>query len=139
MTRISAESSASADLDDVCRWLIQCQGNPVVLDAGDLPAIGLGSRLQLALPLTAPRAILCALSLVEDDGGLPLLAGQLRFVAHPTASSIRLSFSGRTATAMAMGSGFLRLADQAARQLVDVIARSIERPASLARLAPAPT
>lgn len=137
MTGISAETSASADLDDVCRWLIECQGNPVLLAAGDLPAIGQGSRLRLALPLTAPRAVLCALWLVDEAGGLPLLAGQLRFVAHPTGSSIRLSFSGRTATAM--GSGLLCLADQAARQLLDVIARSIERPASMGRLALVPT
>ena len=83
--RVSAETSASADLDDVCRWLIERQGNPVHLDVEDLPALRQGTRLRLALPVTGRRAILCAL-LLPDDGaaGATLLAGQLRFVAHPT-------------------------------------------------------
>ena len=126
VARMSAEASASADLDDVCRWLIQRQFDPVLLDIDDVPALGHGSRLKLALPITAPRAVLCALWLLEDaDAGGCLLVGQLRFVAHPTASDIRLSFSGRTATAMTVAPP---QAGHAARQLLEVIGRSIERP-----------
>ncbi len=134
VARVSAETSASADLDEVCRWLIECQGTPVHLD---LPALGQGTRLRLELPLTAPRAVLCALWLLEDvEGGACLLAGQLRFIAHPTGSHIRLSFTGRIATAMR--SDLLRQADHAARQLLQMIVELIERPVARARLSAAP-
>jgi hypothetical protein len=132
---ISVETSASADLDDVCRWLIDCQTNPMRLDVRDLPALGQGTRLRLALPVTAPRAILSTVSLLEDvETGGCLLTGHLRFVAHPTEPNIRLSFSGRAETAMG-SSAVRRQAAHAARELLDVIAASIERPSALRRLA----
>lgn len=131
--RVSAETSASADLEEVCRWLIEYQGRPVRLDLLDLPALGQGARLQLALPLTAPRAVLCTAWLLEDvEGGRCLLDGQLRFVAHPTATRIRLGFYGRTAAAL--GSELLRHADHAARQLLEAIAESIKRQPAAPRL-----
>lgn len=130
VARVSAETSALADLDEVCRWLIQRQVNPVRFDSIDLPALGQGSRLRLALPITAPRAVLCALWLLEEtDPGGCLMVGQLRFVARPAGSDVRLSFSGRTATAM--GSVLLRRANEAAQQLVGVIAASIGRPSQV--------
>jgi hypothetical protein len=134
---VSAETSASADLDDVCRWLIECQCNPMRLDVRDLPAIGQGTRLRLALPITAARAVLSSLTLFEDvDAGGCLLAGHIRFVAHPSEPHIRLHFKGRAETAM--GSGAIRRqAAQVARELLDVIAASIARPSGLRRLAPA--
>jgi hypothetical protein len=130
VARVSVETSALADLDEVCRWLIQRQVNPVRFDALDLPALGQSSWLKLALPITAPRAVLCALWLLEEmtPGGC-FMVGQLRFVARPTGSDVRLSFSGRTATAM--GSVLLRQANDAAQQLVGVIAASIGRPSQL--------
>jgi len=132
---ISAETSASADLDDVCRWLIECQSTPMRLDVRDLPALGQGTRLRLALPVTAPRAVLSTVSLLEDvDAGGCLLTGDLRFVAHPTERDIRLSFSGRAETGMA-SSAIRRQAAHAARELLDVIAASIERPSALRRVA----
>ena len=128
---ISAETSASADLDDVCRWLIECQAHPVRLDVRDLPALGQGTRLRLALPVTAPRAVLSTVSLLEDvDSGGCLLTGDLRFVAHPTEPAIRLSFIGRAETAMG-SRAIRRQAAHAARELLDVIASSIERPSAL--------
>jgi hypothetical protein len=131
---ISVETSASADLDDVCRWLIECQANPVRLDVRDLPALGQSTRLRLALPVTAPRAVLSTVSLLEDvDAGGCLLTGHLRFVAHPTEPDIRLSFRGRAETAMG-SSAIRRQAAHAARELLDVIAASIERPFALRRL-----
>ena len=135
---ISVETSASADLNEVCRWLIESQGNPVRLRADDLPALGQGTRLRLALPMTGRRAVLCTLWLLEDvEAGACLLAGQLRFVAHPTRPHIKLTFSGHPETAMKLGA-LRRQADRAARQLVELIARLIERPTALDRLAPAP-
>jgi hypothetical protein len=134
---VSAETSASADLADVCRWLIEFQCNPMRLDVRDLPAIGLGTRLRLALPITAPRAVLSSLTLFEDvDAGGCLLAGHIRFVAHPTDPAIRLSFSGRAEAGMASGA-IRRRAEHAARELLDVIAASIERPSAPRRLASA--
>ncbi len=53
------------------------------------------------------------------------MAGQLRFVAHPTGSDVRMSFTGGTTTAMKHGP--LAQADHAARQLLQAIAGSIER------------
>ena len=128
IARISAEMSASADLDGVCRWLIGSQCDPVRLDVADLPALGHHSRLRIALLITAPRALICTLWLVEDvDAGACLLAGHLRFVAHPTASAVRLSFDGRTARAPrpAMPAG---QTDNVARQLLELITGAIERP-----------
>ena len=125
---VSAEGSTAAGLDDVFRWLVQNQGKAMRLDIEDVPALGQPSWLRLTLPIMAPRAVLCTLWLVDDVvAGECLLAGHLRFVAHPTGSDIRLSFSGRTAVAMRSAALRLRAA-HAARQLLEVIGRSIERP-----------
>lgn len=99
--------------------------------------MGRGVRLRLAVPMTARRAVMCALWLLEDvDAGACLLAGQLRIVAHPTGSDIKLSFTGRSA--LAVGSELVRQPQHAARQLLQLIADSIQRPPGLARLRPAP-
>lgn len=135
VARVSAERSASADLHEVFSWLIESQGSPMRLDVADLPALGQSSRLRLALPITAPRAVLCTVWLLEDvDPRGCLVVGQLRFVAHPTGSGIRLSFRGRTATAMRLELPRLQ-ADDTARQLLEVIAESIALRRSPARQA----
>jgi hypothetical protein len=127
--RLSAERSALASLDEALRWLIDSHYNPVRLGVDDLPALGQDCWLRLALPITAPRALICALWLIEDvDGGACMLAGHLRVVGHPTGMETRLSFSGRSATPTRPG-------HDAARQLVGVIASSIERRTTLARAA----
>jgi hypothetical protein len=127
--RLSAEMSAAADLDEAVRWLIERQYNPVRIGIDDLPALGRDTWLKLALPITAPRAVICALWLIEDvDDGACVLAGHLRFVGHPTAADTRLSFSGRSATPTGPGS-------DAARQLLRVVAASIESCSTLARAA----
>ena len=124
IARTSAEISAFADLGDVCRWLIECQYNPLRVDAGHLPALGQHTWLRVARPVTAPRAVLCTIWLVEEaEGGGCLVAGTLRFVGHPTASEVRLSFDGR---AIPTGQE-----DRAALQLVELIAASIGRPRDL--------
>jgi hypothetical protein len=124
--RLAAETSAPAKLDEALRWLIDRQYNPVRLGFNDLPALGQDCWLKLALPITAPRAVICALWLIEDidDGGC-LLAGQLRFIGHPTGMETRLSFSGRTAVPIEPG-------QDAARQLIGVIAASIKSRSTLA-------
>ena len=38
------ETSAPVDLNAVCRWLIERQGNPARFDAGDLPALDVGAQ-----------------------------------------------------------------------------------------------
>jgi hypothetical protein len=127
VARISAETSASAHLAEALRWLIDAQSKLLRLVAEEVPALGQASRLKVGRPITAPRALLCALWLLEDeDAGECLMAGQLRFVAHPTASDIRMSFSGGTTTVMRHGP--VQQADHAARQLLQAIAGSIERP-----------
>jgi hypothetical protein len=127
--RLSAETSAPANLDEALGWLIESQYNPVRLGIDDLPALGQDCWLKLALPITAPRAVICALWLIEDvDNGGCVLAGHLRFVGHPTGSETRLSFSGRTATPIEPG-------HDAARQLLGVIAASIESRSAVARAA----
>jgi hypothetical protein len=124
VARISAEINALADLSEVCRWLIECQYDPPRLDADRLPALGRHSWLRVARPVTAPRAVLCTLWLVEcGEGGGCLVAGTLRFVGHPTASEVRLTFDGR-----AIPTG---REDRAALQLVELIAASIGRPRDL--------
>ena len=132
VARISAETSAAAHLDAVCRWLIESVSKPMRLGAEHLPALGQDSWLRLARPITAPRALLCGLWLLEDivTGGC-LLAGQLRFVAHPTESGVRMSFSGQSAAVLRYGALEGR-ADNAARQLLETIAASIDRRPNLA-------
>ena len=120
VARVSAEIFASTDLAEVCEWLIERQHNPVRLHADHLPALGRHTRLRVARPITARRAVLCTLWLIEDaDGGDCLVAGTLRFVSHPTASDVRLSFEGlmvRTSRGT-----------EAALQLLQVIESSIAR------------
>jgi hypothetical protein len=137
LARISAETSVSAHLHEACRWVIECQTNQARLDVEDLPALGCGSRLIVGRPITAARAVMCALWLLEDAvGGACLLAGRIRFLAHPTDSGIRLSFRGRAATAT--GSGLpLGQADHAARQLLEVVAKSLGRGRSTSAMRPA--
>jgi hypothetical protein len=127
LARITAETSVSAQLHEARGWVVQCQTSRVRLDVDDLPALGCGSTLIVSRPITAPRAVLCALWLLEDVvGGACLLAGRIRFLAHPTDSGIQLSFSGRAATRTASGLP-LSQADHAARQLLDVVAKSLGR------------
>jgi hypothetical protein len=129
MARISTQISASADLNQVIRWLIECQSDPMSLEARHLPALGRGSRLRVARPVTAPRAVLCALWLVEElDAGVCLLASHLRFVAHPTASEIKVSFDGHARPQIG----------DTALQLLELIALSIKRlsPLALVEIAP---
>jgi hypothetical protein len=97
VTRVSAEIFASTDLVDVCEWLIERQHNPLRLHSDHLPALGRHTRLRVARPITARRAVLCTMWLLEDaDGGDCLVAGTLRFVSHPNGSDVRLSFEGLT-------------------------------------------
>jgi hypothetical protein len=118
MARVSTHISATGDLNQVIRWLIECQSDPMSLDAGHLSALRRRSRLRVARPVTAPRAVLCALWLVEEvDAGVCLLAGHLRFVAHPTAPEIKISLDGHA----------LPPIGDSALQLVELIASSIRR------------
>jgi hypothetical protein len=138
VARISAEVFASTDLHAACRWLIECQYSPVRLDAERMPALGRHSRLRVALPITAPRAVLSTLWLVDDvESGICLLAGTLRFVAHPTTPVIRLSFDGRTAAAT-RPVGPQGRPDDAALQLLEHIVSSIGRSSPLALVEIAP-
>jgi hypothetical protein len=124
VARISADIRALANLSEVCDWLIELHHSPVRLDAEQVPALGRQSWLRVARPITARRAVLCTLWLLEEiDARVCLLAGTLRFVAHPTASEVRLSFVGRTVPTSQ--------GDSAARQLLELIASSIGRPRSL--------
>ena len=124
VARISAEIRALTNLSAVCEWLIERQHSPLRLDAEHLPALGHQSWMRVARPITARRAVMCTMWLLaEVDARVCLLAGTLRFVAHPTASEVRLSFDGRT-----VPTGH---PDKAARQLLELIASSIEPPRSL--------
>ncbi len=132
-TRISVETSSSANLDQVVRWLLECRVNPLRLEAYHLPSLGRSVRLMLAVPMTARRAVLCALWLLEDGAaGACLLSGQLRFVAHPSEPDVTVSFSGRTATAMTSGFHYRR-AHHAVGELLQLIAESIPQPAAITR------
>lgn len=106
--------------------------NPVRLDADHLPALGQHSWLRVATPITAPRAALCKLWLVEEvDSARCLLAGHLSFVAHPTAFGVRASFDGRQAIAPGHEEPHGQR-DTATRQLMVEIATEIERPRTMA-------
>jgi hypothetical protein len=129
VARISAEIFASTGLAEVSRWLIERQHNPVRVDADDLPDLGRHSWLRVARPITAPRAVLCTLWLLDElDRGSSLVAGTLRFVAHPTAGDIKLSFAGLM---VRTGRG-----DDAALQLLKLIAGSIAGTGSASRTEP---
>src|SRR5258707_7098161 len=94
-TRISVETSASANLDQVVRWLLECRGNPLRLEAHHLPSLGQSARLLLAVALTARRAVACAPWLPDDHGpGARLVSRPLRLAAHPHAGDHQMSLSG---------------------------------------------
>jgi hypothetical protein len=116
VARVSAEIFASTDLAEVCGWLIERQRNPVRLHADHLPALGRHTRLRVTRPITARRAVLCTLWLIEDADDC-LVAGTLRFVSHPRGKDVRLSFEGLT---VRTGRGH-----DAALQLLELIASSI--------------
>lgn len=127
LARISAETSVSAHLYEACHWVNERQSNHVRLSVDDLPALGSRSTLILGRPITAARAVICALWILEDAaGGACLLAGRIRFLAHPRDPGIKLSFSGRAATPSRLGLS-LGEADHAARQLLEMVARSLGR------------
>ena len=117
VARVSAEIFASTDLSQVCEWLIERQHSPMRLHADHLLALGRHTRLRLGRPITARRAVLCTMWLIEDADSRPLVAGTLRFVSHPTAADVRLSFDG---LAVHAGRGHC-----AARQLLELIAASV--------------
>lgn len=120
VARTSAEISVSAGLKEACQWLIGCQHNPISLAAGHLPGLARHAWLRVAHPITAPRALLCTLWLLEevDRGDDCLIAGTLRFVAHPTAAGVKVSFEGLMVRTD-------RAADDAALQLLELIASAI--------------
>jgi hypothetical protein len=125
--RISVETTASANLDEVCRWLIERRSDPLRLEAQDLPALGQDARLVLALPLTARRAVLCAVWVLADGDESPcVLSGQLRFVAHPSSSELMVTFRGRTAMAVTTAVLYRR-ANHVVGELLQLIAESISR------------
>jgi hypothetical protein len=130
---ISAEMLVSTDLDDVYRWLVECHYNPVRLDAVHLPAIGQHTWLSVGPPITARRAVLCTLWLVElVEGGGCLVAGHPRFVAHPTTSDVKVAFDGRTAAAPR--TEVPSAGGNVARQLLVQVAAAIERTQPLAQI-----
>jgi hypothetical protein len=130
---ISAEMLVSTDLDEVYSWLVECQYSPIRLDAGHLPALGQGSWLRVGPRITARRAILCTLWLVEDvAGGGCLVAGHLRFVAHPTTSRVKVAFDGRTAVTPRTEEP--TTGSNAAHQLLVQVAAAIERPRAVAQV-----
>src|SRR5258706_6465235 len=103
VARISVERSTPAPLDEVLRWLVQHQGTAMRLDSEEVPALGRHSWLRLARPITARRAVLCTLWLVDDVvAGACLLAGHLRVGAHPNRSVGGVNFSRRNAVAMSV-------------------------------------
>jgi hypothetical protein len=118
VTHVSAEILASTDLVDVCEWLIERQHDPMHLRSDHLPALGRHTRLRVARPITARRAVLCTMWLLDDaDGGDCLVAGTLRFVSHPNGSDVRVRFEGLT---IRTGRG-----RDLAHQLLELIASSV--------------
>lgn len=118
VARTSAEISVSAGLKEACQWLIGCQHNPIRLAAGHLPGLARHTWLRVARPVTAPRALLCTLWLLDEvNRGDCLVAGTLRFVAHPTAAGVKVSFEGLMVRTDRAG--------DAALQLLELIASAI--------------
>ena len=118
VTRVSAEVFAATDLAEVCKWLIERQHKPMHLHTDHLPALGRHTRLRVARPITARRAVLCTMWLLEGACGADCLAaGTLRFVGHPTAADVRMRFEGLTVRT-GRGHDF-------ALQLLELIASSV--------------
>jgi len=112
VARISAEIFASTGL---ARCAHGSSSASTTRFGSSRPPARLGRRswLRVARPITAPRAVLCTLSLLDElDRGSCLVVGSLRFVSHPTASNVRMNFDGR---AIPTGQG-----DNAARQLLEL-------------------
>ncbi len=111
VTCVRSETTVFTSLANIQLWLTQNQGAEVELS---------GLRLQVGLPITAPRAVICTIWLLEKGGGsVPLVAGRLRGLINPRDGSVRLAFEG-----IAEVSGV-------ARHLLDAIALDCDRAGEL--------
>lgn len=122
---VQTETTLFTSLANLYLWLSQNQGTEI-----EVP----GSRLHVGLPITAPRAVICTVWLLDGTlDSTPLLAGRLRGVIHPRDGSVRLSFTGSAASSLAgtkrpVSSELVRgEGARVARQLLDLIAIGCER------------
>jgi hypothetical protein len=93
VTGVRSETTVFTSLANIHLWLTQNQGAEV-----ELP----GLHLHVGLPITAPRAVICTVWLLEKAGGsTPLLAGRLRGLTNPRDGSVRLVFDGTAAPELA--------------------------------------
>lgn len=129
VTNIRSETTVLTSLTNIHLWLARNQGGEV-----ELP----GSRLQVGLAMTAPRAVICTIWLLEKRGGpTPLLAGRLRGVINPRDGSVRLGFDGGASRTLAAGNvpatteRVRSEGARVARDLLDLIAGECERAGEL--------
>ncbi len=122
---VLADTKLFTSLADLYLWLSQNQGNEV-----ELP----GSRLHVGLPMTAARAVICTIWLLDSSlGSTPLLAGRLRALIHPRDGSVRLTFTGSADPRLAgkdESASSERVRSEGARvarQLLELIAIDCER------------
>ena len=126
---IHSETTVHASLSDIYLWLAKYRGGQV--DASRLfPAAPTRDvSLHVGLPISAARAVICAMWLVEKPGSpTPLLAGRIRGLMNPRDASVQLRFDG-TAWPSAVGgaaatkSDYVRIeGTRLARHLLELIA-----------------
>lgn len=89
-TGIRIEQTISNDLSRAYLWLSRHRSR--TLDVHHM-----GWRLAFGIPMSAARAIICAVSLHGEEGSAPVLGGVLHVISNRAdASGSRLVFDGRS-------------------------------------------
>jgi hypothetical protein len=92
---IRAERAALIGLPRAYVWFSHHRGATV-----ELP--GKSHHLTIGFPLTAPRAVICAIALHEQDDSALVISGSVRLLASPReAEPARLVFIGRAQARLA--------------------------------------
>ncbi len=113
-TGIRTEQSISDDLSRAYMWLSRHRSRTVDVHHK-------GWRLAFGIPMSAARAIICAVSLHGEDGSEPVLGGVLRVISNRAdEAGSRLVFDGRSPARLDP-----RVARPVAAEMLGVIAERI--------------
>lgn len=89
-TAIRTERAISNDLSRAYMWLSRHRSETVDVHEK-------GWHLAFGIPMSAARAIICAVSLHGEEDSAPVLGGVLRVISHRTDDTgSRLGFDGRS-------------------------------------------
>lgn len=118
---IRTEITVSVSLANIYVWLAQNRGRDVRVVASWPAPPRHEVHLRLGLPISAARAVICDVWLVDkQDVTTPLLSGRLFGLVNPHDDSVRLIFEGYAGQGIDEGASF-------ARCVIDLVAAACEQ------------